>query len=83
VRTVIGLGAGLNIPVIAEGVETEAERLFLMKEGCGEMQGYYCGRPLPIKSYEDFTTGKILESRELWKDLRVRPRAFKLERLIS
>ena len=32
-----------NIPVIAEGVETEGERKFLMREGCGEIQGYVVG----------------------------------------
>jgi EAL domain-containing protein (putative c-di-GMP-specific phosphodiesterase class I) len=36
VRAVIGLGRAVNIPVIAEGVETEGERSFLMLEGCEE-----------------------------------------------
>ena len=48
VRAVIGLGRALKIPVIAEGVETEGERSFLMPEGCGELQGYLIGRPAPI-----------------------------------
>jgi diguanylate cyclase len=51
VRAVIGLGRALNIPVIAEGVETECERSFLMLEGCEELQGYLIGRPAPIATY--------------------------------
>ena len=45
----------LNVPVIAEGVETEEERVFLMKEGCGEFQGYLVGRPMPIAAYAGLT----------------------------
>ena len=45
VRAVIGLGKALNVPVIAEGVETEGERMFLKREGCAEIQGYVIGYP--------------------------------------
>ena len=51
VRAVIGLGRGLNLPILAEGVETEAERLFLRQEQCQEAQGYLYGRPAPIDSF--------------------------------
>ena len=54
-RAVIGLGNSLGMRVIAEGVETEAQRAFLMREGCHEMQGYLIGRPGPIKSYARLT----------------------------
>jgi len=57
VRAVVGLGNALKMPVIAEGVETEAERVFLMQEGCHEMQGYLLGRPKPIEHYADLTNG--------------------------
>jgi predicted signal transduction protein with EAL and GGDEF domain len=57
VRAVIGLGKALNIPVIAEGVETEGERLFLMREGCAEIQGYVIGHPRPIEDYAGLTSG--------------------------
>ena len=36
VRAVIGLGRSLNIPILAEGVETTAQHEFLAKEGCNE-----------------------------------------------
>lgn len=51
VRAVIGLGQSLNLPILAEGVETEAQHEYLMREGCGEVQGYLTGRPLPISDY--------------------------------
>lgn len=57
VRAVIGLGKALNIPIIAEGVETEGERLFLVREGCDEIQGHLVGRPCPIASYAALTKG--------------------------
>jgi EAL domain-containing protein (putative c-di-GMP-specific phosphodiesterase class I) len=57
VRAVVGLSKALHMPVIAEGVETESEREFLMQEGCREIQGYLIGRPQPIASYSDLTSG--------------------------
>jgi len=53
VRAVIGLGRSLNLPILAEGVETEAQHAFLVLEGCDEMQGYLSGRPLPIADYAE------------------------------
>ncbi|KMO38658.1 diguanylate phosphodiesterase, partial [Methylobacterium variabile] len=44
VRTVLGLGRGLGLPVLAEGVETSAELAFLDAEACHEAQGYLFGR---------------------------------------
>ncbi len=51
VRAVIGLGRGLNLPVLAEGVETAAQLEFLARESCDEVQGYHIGRPAPIAQY--------------------------------
>jgi diguanylate cyclase (GGDEF)-like protein len=53
VRAVIGLGHNLTLPILAEGVETEAQHALLVQEGCDEMQGYLTGRPLPISDYAD------------------------------
>lgn len=53
VRAAIGLGHGLNLPVIAEGVETESQREFLLSEGCDEIQGHLIGAPKPIRDYAD------------------------------
>jgi diguanylate cyclase (GGDEF)-like protein len=65
VRAVIGLGKALNIPVIAEGVETEAERLFLIREGCAEIQGYIIGYPRPIEDYVNLTLGLGFDDRTM------------------
>ena len=53
VRAVIALGRGLELPVIAEGVETPEQRKFLAEENCDEMQGYLIGRPMPIADYAE------------------------------
>jgi EAL domain-containing protein (putative c-di-GMP-specific phosphodiesterase class I) len=53
VRAVLSLAHGLNIPVVAEGVETEAQRAFLAREACEEMQGYLVGRPDLMERYLD------------------------------
>ncbi|MCL2385527.1 MAG: EAL domain-containing protein [Alphaproteobacteria bacterium] len=57
VRFIVGLGRALNLPVLAEGVETRAELDFLEGELCDEAQGYLLGRPADIESYRQFTLG--------------------------
>jgi EAL domain-containing protein (putative c-di-GMP-specific phosphodiesterase class I) len=47
VQATISLGHNLGLTVIAEGVETEAQRSLLRNWQCDEMQGYYYSRPLP------------------------------------
>lgn len=51
VRAVIDLGHGLEMSIIAEGVETVDQLAFLAKEGCDGVQGYLLGKPLPIGKY--------------------------------
>ena len=51
VRAIITLGHSLKIPILAEGVETEAQQLFLTQERCEEVQGYLTGRPALIANY--------------------------------
>jgi diguanylate cyclase (GGDEF)-like protein/PAS domain S-box-containing protein len=55
VRAVLGLGRGLGLPVLAEGVETLAELQFLQDELCDAVQGYLLGRPATIDSFRNFT----------------------------
>ena len=57
IHAILGLGRALALPVIAEGVETEAQLAFLAKEGCHEVQGYLIGRPQPISHYRRVVTG--------------------------
>lgn len=58
VRAVIGLGKGLGMSVIAEGVETEAQMRLLLAEGCDKIQGYLVGRPGPIGHYRQSVLGR-------------------------
>jgi diguanylate cyclase len=57
VRSVLGLGRALSLPVLAEGVETHAEFTFLKAEKCDEIQGYLVGRPSEIGRYRHLTHG--------------------------
>jgi diguanylate cyclase (GGDEF)-like protein len=52
VKTVIGVGYGLEMEVIAEGVETQAQRAFLYDNGCLHYQGYLFSKPVPIAEFE-------------------------------
>jgi diguanylate cyclase (GGDEF)-like protein/PAS domain S-box-containing protein len=51
VRAVIDLGHGLEMSIVAEGVETQEQLNFLSEEGCDAVQGYFLGKPLPIGQY--------------------------------
>jgi EAL domain-containing protein (putative c-di-GMP-specific phosphodiesterase class I) len=53
VRAIIGLGHGLGLPVVAEGVETTDQLLLLSAEACDEVQGFLVGKPLPIAAYAE------------------------------
>ena len=55
VRAVLGLGQGLGLPVLAEGVETAAQLAFLESELCQEAQGFWIGRPADIERFRELT----------------------------
>jgi predicted signal transduction protein with EAL and GGDEF domain len=48
VRAVLALGKSLEVPVLAEGIETPVQLAILEAEGCDEAQGYFIGRPGPV-----------------------------------
>ena len=52
VEATLLLGKSLRIPVLAEGVETEAHLAFLRDEDCPSVQGYLFGQPMPIAEVE-------------------------------
>ncbi|PPC88824.1 MAG: hypothetical protein CTY34_13270 [Methylobacter sp.] len=52
VQTIIGMAQNLALPVIAEGVESQAQWDFLVTQGCPLFQGYLFGKPLPISAFE-------------------------------
>ncbi|MDR7305309.1 EAL domain-containing protein [Rhodoferax saidenbachensis] len=57
-RTIVALGNSLGLAVIAEGVETAAQRDFLAQNGCSAYQGYYFSRPLPVDVFEAYLSAQ-------------------------
>jgi diguanylate cyclase (GGDEF)-like protein len=53
-KTIVALTFALGLGVIAEGVETAAQRDFLAEIGCHAFQGYYFSRPLALAGFEEF-----------------------------
>ena len=51
-NAIVQMGRALGLQVIAEGVETEAQRDFLAQAGCHEFQGFLFARPLPPDEFE-------------------------------
>jgi diguanylate cyclase (GGDEF)-like protein/PAS domain S-box-containing protein len=51
-QTIIALARSMGLSVIAEGVETEAQRALLEQHGCRSFQGYMFNKPAPIKEFE-------------------------------
>jgi len=54
VRTIIAMAHGLNLKVVAEGVETPEQLNFLRLEGCDYVQGYFFSQPLPSASFREY-----------------------------
>jgi len=51
IEAVIGLGKGLGMQVVAEGIETQLQLAFLEKSGCHLGQGYFLGYPMPLAEF--------------------------------
>ncbi|WP_039920177.1 putative bifunctional diguanylate cyclase/phosphodiesterase, partial [Sulfurimonas gotlandica] len=52
-KAVIALAKSLNLKVIAEGVETQVQRDFLVENGCENIQGYFYSKPIPSDEFEN------------------------------
>jgi EAL domain-containing protein (putative c-di-GMP-specific phosphodiesterase class I) len=52
VRTIVAMAKGLNLHIIAEGVETEEQRELLLGLGCENFQGYLFSKPVPLFEFE-------------------------------
>jgi diguanylate cyclase (GGDEF)-like protein len=59
VRAVLALGKSLSIPILAEGIETESQRVVLQREGCDEVQGFLLGYPAANAAGEAALPGKV------------------------
>ncbi len=53
-KIMLDISRYLDVPMIAEGVETEEQMLTLQGLGCDIVQGYYFARPMPAKDFEDY-----------------------------
>ncbi len=58
-KTIVALARSLGLDVIAEGVESEAQKDFLASLGCHAYQGYLCSPPLPLDAFEEFSRRAI------------------------
>jgi diguanylate cyclase (GGDEF)-like protein/PAS domain S-box-containing protein len=53
VNTIVAMAHSMKLNVIAEGVETEEQRMLLVLAGCSHYQGYLFGRPMPINEFKE------------------------------
>jgi diguanylate cyclase (GGDEF)-like protein/PAS domain S-box-containing protein len=58
-RAIVQIGNSLGLDVIAEGVETEAQRDWCLANGCREVQGFLTGRPMAAAAFEGWLRGRI------------------------
>eukprot|EP01037_Dinobryon_pediforme_P007690 gene7690-7751_t len=70
-RIIITLAENLGLNVIAEGVETEAQRLFLSDNGCHAYQGYLFGRPMSIDAFEVLLLAHFQSASQNWENFAV------------
>jgi diguanylate cyclase (GGDEF)-like protein/PAS domain S-box-containing protein len=61
-RTIVALAHSLGLSVIAEGVETQEQRDFLLNNGCSHYQGYWFSKPLPIDAFNAYVQNKAPQS---------------------
>ena len=54
VKAIINMGKSLEMPLVAEGVETQEQLTFLQQQGCDFIQGYLVSKPLPFDQFCDF-----------------------------
>ncbi|HEY9645876.1 MAG TPA: EAL domain-containing protein [Chroococcidiopsis sp.] len=59
-NAVVALGKALHLNVLAEGVETQEQLDFLRSIQCDSIQGYFCGRPLPVTEITAFLQARLL-----------------------
>jgi diguanylate cyclase (GGDEF)-like protein len=60
VKTIIEMGHGLHLQVVAEGVETQAERDILIQLGCDAMQGYLVSKPLHGNALQEWLENQAI-----------------------
>jgi len=69
VSAIISMAGSLGLQTIAEGVETIEQLDFLRTQGCDEVQGYFCSRPLAALTCENYLRRQLTECAESDKKL--------------
>lgn len=69
IQAIIAMGHSLQIPVIAEGIETEAQLKFLTDNDCDKGQGFFIGHPMPFEALLEW-----IENDTRWKLVKALPR---------
>ena len=59
VNTIVRLGHELDLDIVAEGVEDAAQLRALLAPGCGSVQGYFLGRPMPVEQVEKLLASHV------------------------
>jgi EAL domain-containing protein (putative c-di-GMP-specific phosphodiesterase class I) len=62
VQTIVSMAQSLGLAVVAEGVETAAQRGALLQMGCAAFQGYWFGRPQGVKEFEDWLETRAVQA---------------------
>ena len=65
-RTIITLAHSLGLNVVAEGVETQAQLDFLLREGCNQFQGFLFSRALPIEQLQNHLQAGFQSASAAW-----------------
>ncbi|HKM28455.1 MAG TPA: EAL domain-containing protein [Anaerovoracaceae bacterium] len=71
INSIIRMAPWLELPIIAEGVETKAQADYLKSLGCIYMQGYYFSRPMPADEFEELLIGEAIQPINRYKDTNV------------
>jgi len=61
VSAIISMAGSLGLQTIAEGVETLEQLDFLRAQGCDEVQGYFCSRPLTASDCENYLLRHVIQ----------------------
>ncbi|MDH6266615.1 diguanylate cyclase (GGDEF)-like protein [Rhizobium sp. SG_E_25_P2] len=79
IRAVLALGRSLDIPVLAEGIETRDQLEILHEEGCDTAQGYLLGRPAPFEEINLLTDHAVHTLRNTLWELRAIPASLRTQ----